>query len=86
MIFDKKLRIFCGVENFEYGSLSTGQIRYKGYPVLSGFMCANRFIAKDNKEHFGTYNFRYQEKERDLFILFYSSMVNASKSKNLSNT
>jgi hypothetical protein len=82
MIFFRKLRIFCGVENFKFGSIETAfTLKHVGYPILSGFMCVDRFFPK-NEEPFGTYRFRFQMKERKLFIDFYNSMVNASKSKN----
>ena len=86
MIFFRKLRIFCSVENFQYGSSETNFTpKYVGYPILSGFMCVDRFFPKD-EESFGKYMFKFQMKERKLFANFSTAINNASilKSKNLS--
>ena len=87
MIFFRKLRIFCGVENFKFESIGTNFTpKYVGYPILSGFTCVDRFFPKD-EESFGTYMFKFQMKERKLFMNFSTAINNASilKSKNLSH-
>lgn len=89
MIFFGQLRIFCGVENFLFKFGTNGKL-YVGYPILCGFMFSNRLLLEDGK-YIGVYDFRFQEKEREMFIDFYKAikasktMLDFEKSKNPSH-
>lgn len=89
MIFWRQLKFFCGAENFLYKRKIDNKI-FTGYPILCGFMCIERVIAEDGEEY-GVYNFRFQEKEREMFIDFYKiiktskTMLDFEKSKNPSH-